>query len=903
MVALLIGVAPVAMLSPLFVSVAAAQSITASVFGTIYDEQRGVLPGAAVTLTDLATGQIRSTTSSNTSTFRLVGLSPGRHELTVELAALAKSVTDIELSVGEELETFPTLRLATRAETTTVVADQALTRALEIALGRTIGTKQIDELPVASRDFTTLALLTPGILENHSSGLGSSAGIEAAGRTGHSTGFVLDGLTLDDMQASNIRGTVSLDAVQEFLVLSNGFSAEYGQAAGAMVSILTRAGTNHLAGRISYYHRDDAWDATPAAARLVIPSLSKSKLAQKILSGFLGGPLVRDRLFFFGSAEDTLRDTENIVTSPLLSTFRPGALTHPPVRSRNPLVLGRGDANLSASDLMTVRYRLSQGTQSPYFGGSGLGAISAPEKGADALDRNQDAAITTTHVWGSQGLHEFRSQFARRVINLEPTRSCPGCPPDGPQEDRPGIFLGKNANQPSSVIENRWQVADSVTWFRSGPFGDHAFKTGVDASAVGVKYGVVANGAVFHFATNQPFDPATPATYPDRYTSTTRNPVTREATKLLALFTQDEWRTPSQVTLNLGLRWDYQAAPGVSHEIGKVSPRLGVAWALGKTGRTVLRASYGLYYDQVFLRMAHDAEAAKTTVQWQLDNPGYPDPLGENTLRTTGPITPLRNTVRLADDLLAPYTAQATVGAQREIGFGIAVSADGVLARGYHLFFTHDLNYPDLTDPARARPDPSVGKIAEVQSRGHSRYHALQVSVEKRHTHRYSFTAAYTLSSSQGDTEDYDFVAQDQRNQAEEWGPSLGDARHRLAGSVNVDVPLGLRVTAITTAQSALPYNVTTGVDTNRDGYVTDRPAGLGRNAARGAAFWQTNARLSKAFRIQSTRFEVLAEVFNLANRPNWTMYDGKRSNVMTFGRPTASGDPRQVQLGIRVDF
>jgi hypothetical protein len=902
---LLFGGAPgVGQFGP-FVAGAAAQSVTASVFGTVSDEQRGVLPGATVTVKDLGTGQLRSTTTTDTGTFRIVGLAPGRHEVTIELEGFRPHVAAVELSVGEELEMNPTLQIGRLAETTTVVADageRVMTRALEIALGRTISTRQIDELPVANRDFTTLALLSPGILENHSSGLGSSAGIEAAGLTGRSAGFVLDGLTLDDMQASNVRGTVSLDAVQEFLVLSNGFAAEYGQAAGAMVSILTRSGTNRFAGRAAYYHRDDAWDATPASARLVTPPLTKTSLAQKVLSGFLGGPIRRDRFFFFASAENMLRDTENITTSPVLSVFHPGAPTHEPVYNRKPLVLGRGDANLSASDSLMVRYRLSFGSTSPWFNGSNPGQL-AHERAADSRDRNQDAAMTHTHVWGAHRLNEFRFQFARRFFDVEPTRSCPGCPPDGPQVDRPSIALGRSADLPNSLVENRWQVADSVIWLHSGPLGDHAVKAGIDASAVGVDWDQLINGGgTFQFLTNQPFDPAIAATYPSTYKQTTGNPLTREETKLVALFTQDEWKLPSQVTLNLGVRWDYQDAPGVSHELGKVAPRLGVAWVPGKTGRTQLRGSYGLYYDQVFLRMARDADQARTIIQTQINNPGYPDPFGYNPLRTAGLVTPVQNTTRLADNLLAPYTSQATAGIRREIGSNMAISADGVLARGYNLFLTHDLNYPDPTDPKQRRPDPDFLQVNEVQSRGHSWYNALQVGVEKRHTHGYSFTAAYTLASSQRDTEDFNFVAQDQRNEAAERGPSAGDARHRLAASVNLDLPYGLRLTAVTTTQSALPYNITTGARDVEGTPNIVRPPGVGRNSARGTAFWQTNARLAKTFRIQSRQVELLAEAFNVTNRANWMAYDG-RQNSATYHQPTGSGDPRQVQVGVRVDF
>jgi outer membrane receptor protein involved in Fe transport len=589
-----------------------------------------------------------------------------------------------------------------------------------------------------------------------------------------------------------------------------------------------------------------------------------------------------------------LRDTESVITSPLLSTFRPAAPTHVPLHSGMLQILGRGDANLSASDSLMVRYRLSQGTISPWQTGPTL----APERAVDNLGRGQDAAIIATHVWGSHGLNEFRGQFARTFFDNDPTHYCAGCF----SEERVGFKLGKDPAFPNSLTENRWEVADSVTWLRSGTLGDHVLKAGVDASVVGVQFVQLKNAdGTFTFDTNQPFDAGIPSTFPTSYTWTVGDRVTPEHTKLFALFMQDEWKLRSQVTLNLGARWDYQDVPGLSHETGRVAPRLGAAWDPWKTGKTVLRASYGLYYDQAFLRIARDVDQARNMVLNVLAHPGYPLPFGFNQLRTSGPIIPIQDTTRLANDLHTPYTAQATVGTRHEIGSDIAVSVDGVWARGHHLFLTHDLNYPDLSTTGMVRPDPNFRKILEVESRGHSWYNALQVGVEKRHTHRYSCTAAYTLSSAERDTEDYLFIAQDPHNEAAERGPSSSDVRHRLTASINVDLPRGLRLTAISTAQSALPFTITTGTR-NLDDDLIVRPNGVGRNSARGTAFSQTDVRLSKAVRIKAPRIELLAEAFNLTNRPNWTAYNGQKGSP-TYGRPTSATGSREVQLGIRVDF
>lgn len=401
-----------------------AQSTAAAVSGTVYDEQHAVVPGATITLKNLDTSQTRDSVSGDDGGFRLIGLAPGRYEISIALVGFTTVVQSIELTVAEDAELNPTLaitRLATRVE---VSADVPLLEPSTTALGRTIRTKQIDELPVAGRDFATLALLTPGILTNQVA-TGSSTGITAAAQTGKNNTYLADGLTLDTTSLGGARGGVPLDAIKEFVVLSNNFAAEYGQASGAIVSVVTRSGTNHPSGRAYYYHRDDHWDATSYAARLVSPPLKDSTFEQKIVGGFFGGPIVRDRAFFFASVERTMLDTEAIVTSAVLQTFRPGAPTHLPVEQRLPKLFGRSDLALSPSNMLTARYRWQRSTMTNSFGAADVG-LAAPERAFDIVNPNGDFAILHNLVSGASRLNEFRFQFARNGFDRDP--HCPGCP-------------------------------------------------------------------------------------------------------------------------------------------------------------------------------------------------------------------------------------------------------------------------------------------------------------------------------------------------------------------------------------------------------------------------------------------------------------------------------------------
>jgi hypothetical protein len=878
---------------------AAAQSTSATAFGVITDEQRAILSGAVITLENLDTGDTRAGTSDARGEFRIIGLVPGRYEVRAALAPFVEyRQSDVVLRLSEETSFTLMLRLAALREQVTVRADTPIGGLPATTLGRGFTAVEIEGLPVAARDFASLATLVPGIGSMAESVRTTATGLTSAGQTGRNNTFLIDGLTIDDRRQSNLRGSLSLDAIKEFMVLSNSYNAEYGQASGAIVSVLTRSGTNQYAGRAFYYHRDDAWDATPGAARLVSPHEAKSSLQQQILGGVIGGPLARDHAFFFGSTEQTNRDTEQFVTSAVLQAFRPGADARLPVESRSTLAFVRGDVNLAGASLLTVRYRLDRNRATNQTADSQPAGLISPERHADVTRVNQDAAVLNNHVFGARGLNELKFQGGRRANESDVTDYCLGCL----AENRPGILLGKSPTSPNAVSEHRWQVVDALTWLPPRAAGEHMLKLGIDASLVR-EAGIDPAGfdGIFTFATNAPFNPSNAATYPTRYLRNEGNPETDFRSGVYAVFAQDSWRATPRVTVNAGLRWDYADAPGISHDVDNVAPRIGVAFTPSSDARTTLRGSYGVFYDEMLFIISSNALRADSVTQTLFANPGYPDPFGVNPRRSGSINVAIPSTTRLAADMQTPSTEQATVGV-RQMWARLAITADVVWARGRHLLRSFDLNYPDLDNLSRPRPDPTLQRVLVRDAKGHSWYRGLQVGLQKHYSARHSYSVSYTLSRSERDTEDFDFLAQDQRNYAAERGPSATDARHRLAASSNVELPMGLRFTLLLTARSALPYNITTGADDNGDLAFTDRPLNVSRNSARSEPAWQLDGRLSRIFRIGRQRIELLADVFNTTNHPNWTAFDGVITNF-TFGQPTSSTDARQVQFGVRVDF
>jgi len=880
-----------ALATSLFLStVAFAQSTAATLAGTVVDEQKSALPGAVITVRNTDSGQVRSTTSDERGSFRIVGLPPGRGGLTAELSGFARLVQpDVSLSVAQELTVGLSMRLAALEEAVTVTAELPLVETTRSALGTTITTGEIEALPIANRNFANLAQLTPGVTST------AGTGISSAGQLTRNTTFLIDGLSNDDDSVAGQRGGFSVDAIKEFIVVANAFNAEYGQSSGAIISVVTRSGTNKFDGRGFYYHRDDSWDASTAASKLVTPAPPKSRLEQKIVGGFFGGPIRRNRAFFFGSVEYTRQLSENLVTSPTARIFLPNDPIVFEQPTTNPQVLGKVDMALASSNTLALRYRID----TDRIVGTGIGGNSTRERGQDRDRRDQDFAVHDNWVVGSRGLNEFRMQFARRYFNWDVSRYCPGCP----TINRPGLNLGKASNMPQGRTEDRIQLANTFSWLAPASWGDHAFKVGVDASFIDL-FSEFHNNlyGTFTFTTSTPFNPAVGATYPTQYTQNVGDPIVRLNNNIYALFAQDQWKPVSRLTINYGVRWDYEDVVGIAHDKNNIAPRLGLVWDITGSGRTVLRANTGIYYDQIFLNIPLNAENAKKFVQTLITNPGFPDPNGPNPNRTGGPITPIPSTTQFSPDNRTPYTRQVTAGIQRQIGSTFSISADVVSARGQGLLRSIDANYPDLDDPLRRRPNPAFQRITVVQTKGNSWYTALQMGVEKRFSNRHSYTIAYTLGQTERDTEDFNFFPVDQRVYHAERGPANNDARHRVSAAVSYQLPWQIQASTLIAARTKLPYSITTGADDNRDTQTNDRPAGVGRNAGRGANLFQADLRLTKRMQLRELDFEVIGEAFNLTNQKNWTNFDGNQRST-TFGRPANGEMTRRVQLGFRVDF
>ncbi len=873
-----------------------AQTIGGSVTGRVLAEGGSPLAGASVAARNVNTSVTRTAKADASGVYWLPELSAGIYDFTVGLQGFATEVrSGIRILIGQQATLNFSLKVAAVAETVTVEAEIPVVETTKSSIGTTITRREIDQLPLPERSFESLAFLAPGITPS----VTEATPISGAGSSGSSNTFLIDGVSNDQDALGDSRGDYSPDAIAEYEVLSSQYSAQYGQASGAIINVLTRSGGNDFHGRVSAYYRADGLTASDpfASPNPVTGQAAKTPFDQWIPSAFLSGPIARDKAFFFASFEDTLRDDTAVVgvDPAVLEALGLGSQTTFPRDLREPRAVLKLDFHPADSQTLTFRFRLDNpSTTNSGVGESAGGPVLTEEAGFTLKVENTDYALSHSWVISSKTLNEARFQFARQTNDLLQV-NCPGCA----TIIRPTLVSGKLPNLPQEFTEDRYQFLDSLSF----NLGDHFFKAGADYSYVKVNAFVPQNfDGAFVFTTDAPFNAADPTTYPLLYQVGSGNPNIAIKNNIVGVFVQDQWRVTPNLTLNLGLRWDYEDQIYVKNDRQNFGPRIHFAWDPTKDGKTSVRGGFGTYYDQVFLNVGLIAsvfEPGRFNFQTILF-PGYPDPYVGG-LQIPFPLPP---SVSVLDpNNTTPYKNVGSLGIQRELGKNMAASLDLVYARGYHLLGIRDANAPI----GGARPDPNVGIAYDIRTTGKSEYKALQIGFQKRFSEGFSAQLAYTLASNKSNTDGHQAFPSDSYDQNADYGPSLNDIRNTLNAAVNYAGPWGLLLGVGGTFLSGAPYNITTGMDDNGDGELTDRPPGVGHNSARGASSWTVNVQLAKAIPIDKTRLQLLVEVFNLFNHINPTGYVGNLLSPQ-FGQPTGTVQslglgPRSVQVGIRFDF
>ncbi len=911
----------------------AQQSVTsATLSGYILDGNDAAVSGATVIASNVETNYQQTSVTDEEGRYRFLYLRVGAYRLTVEKAGFTTLTKQLTLTVGQALDVPLRLPVAGVSESVEVFGASApVVETARTQVAETIVSHEIGGLPLNGRNYLDLAALTPGVSRTNpvsnqrfpETSAVPGTGLSITGQRFINNGFVVDGLSSTD-DAADLAGTFySQEVIREFEVITSGGIAEFGRASGGFVNIVTQSGTNDFHGRVYGFLRNQRFDARNPL------SPSKDPLTQAQYGASFGGPLKRDRTFFFSNFEQTRLNNAVVITAAPANVAainsRLDQLGSAGPRISTGLVptgfdtsnfLFRLDHRVSEANQLTARYNLYDITS---LNARNVGGLNAVSRGTALSNRDQTLAGSLVTTLSPRTLNEARFQYTRSRLTAPVNDAA------GPAVNISGVAnFGTATFSPTGRDLDTYELVDNVTTRR----GAHSLKGGVNflLNRVDITFPGALQG-VYTFQSLPNFLAGRYATFQQAFGAVSQS----QSNPNVGLFAQDEWRPRPDLTLNLGLRYDAQVLPApITTDANNFAPRVGVAYApdfLGRDHKTVIRASYGIFFDRLPLRATSNAlqrDGSKYRVAvlsfGQPGAPVFPNVLPEF------PSNLLVSVTTIDPEIKSAYSQQASLQVERELSGAMSLSVGYLHVRGAHIVLSRNLNVPRFPAsagvPNLGRPDPRFANVSRFESSGDSYYDGMVVSFKRRFGSRAQARVSYTLSKAIDDVGNaFFFTPQDSSNLRDERGLADNDQRHRLALSGSFDAPQsgsgasplrkalsGFQLSYIFQYASPLPFNVLTGNDRNSDTNVNDRPAGVGRNTGRGFDSAALDLRLSRRWRVgERAGVEVIAEGFNVLNRANLQLpnnvYGTGRTPNAGFGLPTAADSPRQIQFGLRLDF
>lgn len=943
-----------------------AHAQNAQIAGLVKDSSGAVIPGVTITARNVDTGFTRAAVTEAGGEYRVPSLPPGRYSVTTELSGFSsESRPDITLIIEQTATLNFTLKPAALSETVTVTGESPIVDITKSDVSTSVSSQQIQDLPVASRRWIDLAMLTPGTSQDNIRGQFYRGNVNVgAGTREYSNGFVVDGVNNTWAEMGEPRQNFAMDAIQEFKVSTSTYKAEYGLATGGVVAVVTKSGTNQLHGSGLLFFRD----ASITAKEFF--QTSKPDYRRYQYGGTVGGPIVKDKTHYFFAYEGTDENQFFTVNARGLWPQYEGTFKSAQNRWTYNVKINH---QLSSAQSVFFRY----GAEEEYRPIITTGGRITPSASFDFAVPRRSAVVGHSAVLSDRMLNDIRFQYAYAKYEVAPPYShgnyAPGdftarLPYCTPVFSYPSIQVGGCGNAQMGP-EGRWEVKDDFSYLMRRGGGTHQWKAGVDFSFVPFEGDNTGSPlGSWTFPKDTPYSVNDRTTWPTQYTNSLPTyadiPV-----KIFAAYVQDDWQASQSLTFNLGLRYDVQfgsfnedvpellakiqdklgrdgtfpfnvsifpqplAARGDRNNLG---PRVGMAWDPAANGVTNIHAAYGLFYDNMRTLQNFGELTWPQAKSITILNPSFPDPFGGSTREAFLSSTPPTVTVG-SNAQINMYAQQFNVGVSQRLTSDIAVTADFTDVMRYGDRDTVEINIPNQT--TRVRPYPPFVRVNFWQPTADNYYKALLVKVEKRMSRRYQALASYTLSKAEDDN--LIGTRQDVYGYSKVRRVGAADRRHRLVVSGIVALPLDMQMSAISDFRSSLPFGPSSSAgDLNNDTLTGDLPAGVlpgsgcrslnldAINAFRVArnltsvtrvdcpGFANIDLRFSKFFRIGgSSRAEFIAQLFNIFDRANFSTASGNigGGNDAVTGRPlfgtsqslqaNINAPSRQAEFAVRFQF
>jgi len=774
------------------------QATTGTIEGTVTDQTGAVLPGVAVSIKSVETGIVRMVLSDDRGIFRAPLLPVGHYDVSVEFTGFTKfEQTAIALTVGQTLQLNIRLSVAGTTQAVSVTEEVPVVEATRTQVSSTIDDRAVANLPVNGRNFIDFVLLTPGVTRDVRAG-----DISFAGQRGTMNSLVIDGADNNNTffgQATGRTGSgrapfqFSQDAVKEFQVNSNGYSAEFGRAGGAVINVVTKSGTNDLHGTGFWFYRDKSLNANDVINKVAVPPRGRSPYHFNQFGASAGGPIVKDKAFFFVNYDGQRNTVQNIVFLNLPATTPSDAATQSAIQRLSPLAnswnrtqnqdtfLGKGDWQFSTNHHVSLRYNHQN-----YTGGGGEagGPQNAFEHTGDSLVKTDTLNGSVSSILTNRLFNEFRAQYAR---DKEPGAANSANPEATILEGGQTVMtIGRNFFSPRETTIKRGQFADNLSLIA----GRHNFKFGGDVNADRILNFFPGNfSGSYRFNTLAGFTSGRPTAAGERYVQAfagegTTGATTRPNMTEFAGFFQDDWRVSNRLTLNLGVRYDMQrvaqpttknpspqlAAAGIDTskipiDKNNFAPRVGLAWRpVSNSDRFVVRAGYGIFFARtpsIMVGTAHSNNGLNVQTITFTGNavPTYPNKFDSMPAGATAPLP----TIFVFDkNYVSPYTQQGNLAVEYGLSNDVSVTVTYLGVRGVHLQRSHDLNVGIPTDTpitvagegrtlvykrfSTARPFTAFDRLIAFESTANAIYHGMTVQVNKRYSRNIQLSGAYTWS-------------------------------------------------------------------------------------------------------------------------------------------------------------